>query len=68
MSKTNKTKTKQETMMHKLLSVILLALVAGLVQTQNQIDFGVEDRHSDPKSIIPFGNSAFSEYSLDFFE
>lgn len=31
-------------MMHKLLSVILLALVAGLVQTQNQIDFGVEDR------------------------
>jgi len=31
-------------MMHKLLSVILLALVAGLVQTQNQIDFGQEDR------------------------
>ena len=51
-------------MMHKLLSVILLALVAGLVQTQNQIDFGVEDRHSDPESIIPFGNSAFSEYRI----
>ena len=53
--------TKQETMMHKLLYVSLLALVAGLVQAQNQIDFGVEDRHSDPKSIIPFGKSAFSE-------
>ena len=55
-------------MMHKLLSVILLALVAGLVQTQNQIDFGVEDRHSDPKSIIPFGNLAFSQCFLDSFE